>query len=199
MKTATPSPSDITGLVLAGGRGSRMQGADKGLVEWRGEALAARALRRLRPQVGQIAINANRHHPIYAGWQVPVWPDADESFAGPLAGMLAGLTHCGTDWLATVPCDSPLFPDDLVARLAASARDASASLAMATAAGQAQPVFLLLHKSLRGALAQALAEGEHRVRRWAASQGAAMADFEDASAFANANTAQELAALPWRP
>ncbi|QHJ01379.1 molybdenum cofactor guanylyltransferase [Xylophilus rhododendri] len=176
-----------------------MQGADKGLVEWRGEALAARALRRLRPQVGQIAINANRHHPIYAGWQVPVWPDADESFAGPLAGMLAGLTHCGTDWLATVPCDSPLFPDDLVARLAASARDASASLAMATAAGQAQPVFLLLHKSLRGALAQALAEGEHRVRRWAASQGAAMADFEDASAFANANTAQELAALPWRP
>jgi molybdopterin-guanine dinucleotide biosynthesis protein A len=173
-----------------------MGGADKGLVEWRGEPLAAHALRRLGPQVAAVAVNANRNFETYAGLGAPVWPDADVSFPGPLAGLLSGLTHCATDWLVTVPCDSPLFPVDLVMRLAAAAAQAASPIAMAVSAeGEAQPVFLLVHTRLRHDLAAALAGGERRVRRWAGSHGAAMAIFDTPGAFANANTAHELAGL----
>ena len=195
-----PPPSPITGLVLAGGRGARMGGVDKGLVPWHGEPLALHALRRLRPQVRALAVNANRHQDIYGGWDVPVWPDADGAFAGPLAGLLAGLDHCRTDWLATVPCDSPLFPHDLVARLAAAAAGTGSLLALAATPGdgqpEVQPVFLLAHRSLRDDLYAALAEGERRMRRWAARHRPALVVFEDAGAFANANTPEDLAALP---
>lgn len=194
-----PEPFPITGLVLAGGRGTRMGGVDKGLVPWNGEPLALRALQRLRPQVQALAVNANRHRDIYAGWDVPVWPDADGAFAGPLAGLLAGLDHCRTEWLATVPCDSPLFPHDLVTRLAAAAASAGSLLAMAATPGEgradAQPVFLLVHRSLRDDLHHALAQGERRMRRWAARHRPVLVLFEDAGAFANANTAEELDAL----
>lgn len=194
------TPADITGLVLAGGQGSRMQGADKGLVEWRGQALARHALDRLRPQVGAVAISANRNVDVYAGWKVPVWPDADLRFAGPLAGLLAGLSHCETDWLVTVPCDSPLFPPDLVRQLAKSAAQRNTLLAMAATTRQdgiePQPVFLLAHRSLRDSLAAAIARDERRVRRWAQGHGCTMVVFDDAAAFANANTAEELNALP---
>ena len=200
MSFAAARAADTTGLVLAGGRGSRMGGLDKGLVQWRGEALALRAMRRLRPQVAGVAVNANRHQATYAQWGVPVWPDADLAFAGPMAGLLAGLTHCRTDWLVTVPCDTPLFPLDLVARLAAAAEQAGRGVAMAATPAadgpEAQPVFLLVHRSLRGDVAHALAAGERRVGRWAAVQQAALALFDDTDAFANANTPAELAALP---
>ena len=200
MKPRPPSRQDITGLVLAGGKGSRMLGADKGLVEWQGRPLARHALERLGPQTGSVAVNANRNLHIYQGWQVPVWPDADDRYPGPLAGLLAGLAQCTTDWLVTVPCDSPLFPLDLVERLCAAAAGAGASLAMAATQGhrgiEAQPVFLLAHRSLHDPLAQALAQDERRVRRWAESQGCAMAVFTDTGAFANANTADDLAELP---
>ena len=194
--------ADITGLVLAGGQGSRMQGADKGLVEWQGVPLAQHAIRRLQPQVGTVALNANRNTDIYEAWRVPVWPDADNRFQGPLAGLLAGLTHCTTDWLVTVPCDSPLFPTDLVARLARAAEETGKPIAMAATTRPGgfdpQPVFLLVHRSLRDPLAQALAQDERRVRRWAEGCGCAFAVFEDTSAFANANTHEDLAALTTR-
>ena len=108
----------ITGLVLAGGRGSRMGGVDKGLQSYHGVPLALHALLRLAPQVGSAMINANRNLAAYESFGVPVWPDALPDFAGPLAGFLAGLEHCETPYLVTLPCDSPLFPEDLVARLA---------------------------------------------------------------------------------
>lgn len=197
------SPADITGLVLAGGQGSRMGGTDKGLVEWRGLPLARHALDRLRPQVGCVAINANRNTATYAAWQVPVWPDADNRFPGPLAGLLAGLTHCGTDWLATVACDSPRFPGDLVARLAQAATETDRPIAMAATPRPGgfdpQPVFMLLHRSRRDALAEALARGERRVRRWAEAENCAMVVFDDVAAFANANTPEDLAALGQSP
>lgn len=193
------NPADITGLVLAGGQGSRMNGADKGLVEWQGLPLALHALTRLRTQVGTVAVNANRNAVIYAAWGLPVWPDADDRFSGPLAGLLAGLAHSTTDWLVTVPCDSPLFPEDLVTRLARAAEKAGNRVAMAATARPGgidpQPVFLLVHRSMQNQLAQAIAQGERRVRRWAESQGCAMAVFDDAAAFANANTHEDLAAL----
>ena len=194
-----PLLEDITGMVLAGGRGSRMSGADKGLVEWHGRPLALHALEQLRPQVGSLAINANRNLTTYRSWQVPVWPDADDRYPGPLAGLLAGLSHCTTEWLVTVPCDSPLFPADLVARLCVAASDAGASIAMAATrcleGMEPQPVFLLAHRSLREPLAQAVRQDERRVRRWAEGQGCVMAVFADAAAFGNANTAEDLAAL----
>lgn len=193
-------PSSITGLVLAGGRGSRMGGVDKGLVDWHGQPLAARALERLRPQVGTMAINANRNQSLYASWGAPVWADEDETFAGPLAGLLAGLTRCRTEWLVTVPCDCPLFPHDLADRLSAAVNLAGTPLAMAATGSverpEPQPVFLLVHTSLRKALATALAQGERRVGRWASAHRTAVALFDDRQSFANANTAEDLAALP---
>ena len=109
---------DITGLVLAGGRGSRMGGVDKGLQNFNGMPLVLSTLMRLQPQVAHVMINANRNLSDYESFGVPVWPDVIPDFAGPLAGFLTALEHCETSWLVTVPCDTPLFPDDLVARLA---------------------------------------------------------------------------------
>src|SRR5580658_1275779 len=106
--------ADITGLVLAGGRGSRMGGIDKGLQAHHGVPLAQHALRRLAPQVATTMLSANRNLETYAAMGVPVWSDETADFSGPLAGMLAGLNHCGTEYLATVPCDAPDFPLDLV-------------------------------------------------------------------------------------
>ena len=123
---------DITGLILAGGRGSRMGGVDKGLQNHQGLPLALHALMRLAPQVGHAMINANRNLGAYEAMGVPVWPDGLADFAGPLAGFLVGLERCETPWLVTVPCDSPGFPEDLVLRLAAAAQAQGAELAMAS-------------------------------------------------------------------
>ena len=111
---------NITGLVLAGGRGSRMGGVDKGLQNYRGMALALHALLRLQPQVGTVMINANRNLGAYEAMGVPVWPDAMPDYPGPLAGLLTGLERCETPYLVSVPCDTPNFPLDLVARLSAA-------------------------------------------------------------------------------
>ena len=113
----TIDSSQITGLVLAGGRGSRMGGVDKGLQIYRGMPLAMHAVLRLSPQVGHVMVNANRNLGAYESMGVPVWPDALPDPSGPLAGFLSGLEHCETPYLVTVPCDSPFFPDDLVSRL----------------------------------------------------------------------------------
>ncbi|XAH21735.1 molybdenum cofactor guanylyltransferase MobA [Xylophilus sp. GW821-FHT01B05] len=194
--------ADITGLVLAGGRGSRMGGMDKGLQPFRGQPLALHALQRLAPQTRQLLVNANRHAADYATWGYPVVADAAPDFAGPLAGMLAGLQHCRTGWLVTVPCDSPLFPLDLVARLAAAAPHGMAVVAAradATATPRLQPVFCLMAARLAPALADYLARGGRKVGEWAAQQEAVRVPFgppQDAPlAFANANTLEELAAL----
>lgn len=191
--------SDITGLVLAGGLGRRMGGVDKGLQPFEGQPLARRALERLRPQVGPLMLNANRHLDVYAAWGVPVWPDADDQFAGPLAGMLAGLRHADTPWLACVPCDGPHFPPDLVQRLAAHAEAADVVMPVTldpdTGRRQPQPVFGLLRRSLADHLAGFLADGGRQVEAWAARLRCVQVPFADARAFANANTAQDLARL----
>ena len=109
--------ADVTGLILAGGRGSRMGGVDKGLQNFNGMPLALHTLLRLQPQVGEVMINANRNLAAYESFGVPVWPDVLADYAGPLAGFLTGLERCETRWLVTVPCDTPLFPLDLVERL----------------------------------------------------------------------------------
>jgi len=193
------APEDITGLVLAGGRGSRMGGVDKGLQSHHGMPLAMHAVLRLAPQVGHTMINANRNLAAYESMGVPVWPDALADFAGPLAGFLAGLEHCETPYLATVPCDSPLFPEDLVARLAAALEAEHAELAMASTLEdgvlQVQPVFCLMKATLLESLVRFTHGGGRKIDRWTAQHACVNVAFADERAFFNANTLAELQQL----
>jgi molybdenum cofactor guanylyltransferase len=195
-------PADITGLVLAGGRGSRMGGIDKGLQSYRGLPLALHALMRLAPQVGPTIVNANRNRVAYESFGAAVWPDADTDFAGPLAGFRVGLEHAGTPYLVTVPCDSPAFPTDLVARLAAGLEARHAELAMVRtldAQGPAlQPVFCLLRSGLLQSLLAFMNAGGRTIHRWTAQHRVAEVEFDDAAAFFNANTLAELKQLEAR-
>jgi molybdopterin-guanine dinucleotide biosynthesis protein A len=190
---------DITGLILAGGRGSRMGGVDKGLQNHHGVALALHALLRLGPQVGQVMINANRNLGAYESFGVPVWPDPVGEFAGPLAGFLAGLERCETPLLLTVPCDTPNFPADLAARLAAALEADNADLAYATTfedgREQLHPVFCLLKSALSESLVAFLHGAGRKIDTWFAQHRAVGVRFADASAFFNANTSAELAQL----
>jgi molybdopterin-guanine dinucleotide biosynthesis protein A len=192
----TIARNDITGLILAGGRGSRMGGVDKGLQVYRGRPLAQHALERLRPQVGQVMVNANRNQETYRALNVPVWPDQVPDFPGPLAGMLAGLAHCDTAFLATVPCDTPNFPFDLVARLADGLHSADADIAVAyTQLGEdlfPQPVFCLMKTSLKDALAAFIAAGERKTGFFARGQRNTRVVFDDDTQFFNINTLTEL-------
>jgi len=194
---ATISPDEITGLVLAGGQGRRMGGVDKGLQNYHGMPLALHALLRLSTQVGQVLINANRNLAAYESMGVPVWPDAMSDYPGPLAGILVGMEHCETPYLATVPCDSPQFPVDLVSRLAEGlvAQDAEIAMAATREADgsiQVQPVFCLIRTDLLESLVSYLYRGERKIDRWTAQHRCATIVFEDASAFINANTLTEL-------
>lgn len=192
-----PERSDITGLVLAGGQGSRMGGVDKGLQGWQGRPLVEHVIDRLRPQVGALMLNANRHLERYRAWGRPVWPDAEGGYPGPLAGFEAGLSHCPTDWMVTAPCDSPRLPDDLVPRLAAACAAAGADVALAATrdglgALQPQPVFCLVRRSLLPSLQAFLATGQRRIDRWTATQAQVLVPFDDEAAFFNANTLEDL-------
>jgi molybdopterin-guanine dinucleotide biosynthesis protein A len=193
--------ADITGLVLAGGRGSRMGGVDKGLQAYRGVPLAKHALQRLAPQVGTVMINANRNLESYAAMGAPVCADVLPDYAGPLAGFLAGLDRCETPWLVTVPCDSPLFPLDLVARLAQALDDDDADAEIAMAASledgelRTQPVFCLMKASLRSSLVEFTAGGQRKIDRWTARHRCVEVRFDDPLAFFNANTLDELQQL----
>ena len=205
---AAIAPAAITGLLLAGGRGSRMGGVDKGLQHFNGEALAMHAVRRLEPQVGTVMINANRSFADYAAFGVPVWADSLADYPGPLAGFLTGLEHCATPYLLTVPCDTPHFPLDLAARLAVALAADDAEIAMASAPeteGDAapvlrpQPVFCLLRTSLRESLLRFTEAGGRKIQAWTARHRTVLVPFDrpgDApDAFFNANTLAELQAL----
>ena len=189
----------ITGVVLAGGRGSRMGGVDKGLQNHLGMPLAMHALLRLQPQVGAMMINANRNLAAYESMGVPVWPDASADYAGPLAGMLVGLERCETAYLVTVPCDTPNFPLDLVDRLARGLQAEAAEIAMAATRENGelttQPVFCLLHTGLLESLLKYMHGGERKIDRWTALHRCAIVEFDDAAAFFNANTLEELQRL----
>ena len=197
--TAPRRRDDITGLILAGGRGSRMGGVDKGLQNHQGIPLAMHALLRLGPQVGHLMINANRNLGAYEAMGVPVWPDALPDYPGPLAGFLTGLERCETPYLVTVPCDSPLFPLDLVARLLAALERDAAEIAMPVTVEhgirQPQPVFCLMKASLMESLVRFTQDGQRKIDRWTARHRCAEVLFDDAPAFFNANTLLELQQL----
>lgn len=188
--------SQITGLILAGGRGTRMGTVDKGLQMFRSAPMALHVLMRLSPQVGYVMINANQNIAPYEGFGVPVWQDEMQGFAGPLAGLQTGMVHCDTDYLVTAPCDSPFLPADLVERLAAGLEEKNADLAVAvTGAGetrQAHPVFCLAKASLLPHLTLYLQEGGRKFDKWYASLNVAEVHFDEEDAFRNINTRDEL-------
>lgn len=216
MRSASPKAPEnhhnaheaVTGLILAGGRGSRMGGSDKGLQNFRGQPLALHTLRRLQMQQGQplasVMVNANRNLAAYQAFGCPVWPDTLEGFAGPLAGFMTGLAHCPTPLLLTVPCDTPLFPLDLLQRLHQALQRAQADLAMAAALeedGQlrAQPVFCLMRVGLLESLLAFTHQGGRKIDAWTAQHRTVLVPFnepgDDPQAFFNANTAAQLQSL----
>ena len=199
----------ITAVILAGGRGSRMGGVDKGLQNFNGVPLALHTLMRLSPQVGEIMINANRNLAAYESFGVPVWPDSTGmgEFAGPLAGFLTGLERCETPYLLTVPCDTPLFPADLVARMADAFAREDADFAIAAAPeedGQLrpQPVFCLMGMHMLESLVRFTKGGGRKIDAWTAHHHTVTVPFDqpsdNAHAFFNANTLAELHLLESR-
>ena len=199
--------SDVTALILAGGRGSRMGGVDKGLQNFRGLPLALQTLMRLQLQSlppQETLINANRNLAAYESLGVAVWPDTLDGFAGPLAGFLTGLERCETPLLLTVPCDTPLFPLDLVERLYTALAAQNADIAMAAAAEadgavRPQPVFCLLKVELLESLVKFTQGGGRKIDAWTSQHRCAIVPFDQTQdapeAFFNANTLQELQKL----
>jgi molybdopterin-guanine dinucleotide biosynthesis protein A len=195
-------------MVLAGGRGSRMGGIDKGLQLYNDVPLAKHALQQLQPQVGALLINANRHLETYEAWgkqfSANVLVDELADFAGPLAGFLVGLQHCKTPYLITVPCDTPRFPADLVHRLGDALLQQNAEIAMVSSPDEDgilrhQPVFCLIKRDLADSLKAFTDEGGRKIGAWAAQHKLARVDFNDAhddpKAFFNANTLDDLQQL----
>jgi molybdopterin-guanine dinucleotide biosynthesis protein A len=189
------SPERITGLILAGGLGRRMGGRDKGLQPFRGKPMVAWAIERLAPQVDVLLINANQNLDAYATFGYPVVADRIGGFAGPLAGLHAGLSVCATPLLATVPCDSPFLPQDLVARLHAALQTEEADLAVAKTGTQPHPVFSLVRREVLDGLTAFLEAGGRKIDAWYAALKTVTVPFTDAHAFANINTVEELNAL----
>ncbi|MBS3912269.1 MAG: molybdenum cofactor guanylyltransferase MobA [Hydrogenophaga sp.] len=199
---------EITAIVLAGGRGSRMGGVDKGLQNFHGTPLALHTVLRLQMQqgglVGELMINANRNLSAYEAFGAPVWPDTLSDYAGPLAGFMTGLERCETPYLLTVPCDTPLFPFDLAQRLAQAFENETTEIAMAAALeedGQlrAQPVFCLMRVGLLESLVAFIQAGGRKIDGWTDQHMTVLVPFnlpgDDARAFCNTNTLAELHAL----
>jgi molybdopterin-guanine dinucleotide biosynthesis protein A len=186
----------VTGMVLAGGLGRRMGGVDKGLVEFRGRPMVETVIERFRPQVDELLINANRNAEAYASFGCRVIPDALPDFAGPLAGLQTGLMSASHELVATVPCDSPFLPSDLISRLKTALVAEDAQLAVAVTDGQAQPVFCLCRRDVLSHLTTFLQQGGRKIDAWYATLKVVEVNFDDeADAFANINTPQELNAV----
>lgn len=173
-------PDKVAAVVLAGGRGTRLGGVEKGLVVLAGRPLIAHVLARILPQASPVAISANTALELYAAFGLPVLRDPVAGWPGPLAGVLAGFGWLATvapavEWLLTVPCDAPILPNDLVVRLAAAAP--GAEVVCASSGGREHPVCALWHRSLCSALARDLAAGQGAVGRWAATRRRVVVDF----------------------
>ena len=189
----------ITGVVLAGGRATRMGGIDKGLVAVAGRPMVAHIIERLAPQVDDLVINANRSEDEYSAYGHRLAADTLEGFLGPLAGLLAGMQAADTDQVVTAPCDSPLLPADYVDRLASARHEADADIAVAHDGSRQQPVFLLVRTQLQTELADWLAAGGRKIDAWFAGHRVVDVSFTDCpEAFLNINTPAERDAIETR-
>lgn len=186
----------ISALILSGGRATRMNGVDKGLVHLQQKPLIQHVIERLTSQADEILINANREFPTYKAFGYCVLQDEVEDFPGPLAGFSLGLQHAKHKYLLTVPCDSPLLPLNLATRLLTALIENNADIAVAVSDGKTHPVFSLCKRTLLPSLTEYLQQGERRVSAWQKIQHYIEVDFSDChEAFTNLNTLDDLAAL----
>lgn len=192
-----PNPdADVTAIILAGGRATRMGGRDKGLLTLGGRPLAEHLFRQVSTQVDAVLVNANRNVAQYRKLGCPVIGDTLADFQGPLAGMLAGLNRMDTQWLLTLPCDGPFLAEDYARRMLATALDERHSLAVATDGHRLQPVYALIHRSLARDLENFLATGDRKIDRWYAQHPYSEVSFAGhGEMFINVNTPDDLAAL----
>ena len=199
-KIPNPAPEtvadQVTGVILAGGRATRMGGVDKGLIPVNGRPMIAWVIDVLRPQVAELLVNANRNLDEYRALGYPIIDDGDREFRGPLAGIASGMRAATNKYVAFAPCDSPLVCDDLVPRLHAALSAAGTRIAVAHDGERLQPVFALLESALLDDLVRYLDSGGRKIDRWYAEHGFARADFSDvAESFANINAPDEKQAV----
>jgi len=186
--------NNITGIILAGGRASRMDGRDKGLVDLAGRPMIEYVLEAIAPQVSEVLINANRNMEIYENYSRQVIPDSTGDYAGPLAGFAAGLAAAATELVLTVPCDGPWVPLDLVSRLKQQLEQSSSKICVAHDGERMQPVFALLRREALPEIQSYLDGGDRKLGLWVKQQEPAIADFSDhPEAFINVNTPDEKA------
>ena len=189
-------PQAITGIILAGGKGRRMDGLDKGMVEFRNMPLIEHVLHRIAPQVDALMINANRNFDFYAASGLPVVPDERLDFAGPLAGIEASLSKAPTPLALIVPCDTPFLPADLVSRMIDVMHKEQADVVIPDDGEREQPLICLMKTSLKESISKVLDANCPKVRDWLALQNLAWVDFSDQpDAFANINDAETLEKL----
>ena len=189
---SSPNKENITAVILAGGRGRRLGGQDKGLLELNGKPLIEFILDAIKPQVKTVIINANRNQDVYATYPYPVVSDDLTDFQGPLAGFAAALSACNTDYIITLPCDGPAVPADLTARLSKALIEDEAELAVAHDGQRMQPVYALIPRSLLSSLLTFLAAGDRKIDLWYAQHKVALADFSDVvESFFNINTEKD--------
>lgn len=192
-------PMAITGLIIAGGLARRMGGVDKGLQLFQGRSLLTHVIERFAPQVDCLLLNVNHNAAAYASFGLPQVADQRMDYAGPLAGVQAGLTHCTTPLLACVPCDTPLLPRDGVARLFAALQQHEADLAVARAAGQVHHAFMLCRREVLAGLTLFLEQGGRRYGEWQHQCRHVEVDFVETEAFMNFNSLEELREYGHRP
>ncbi|MEW8027098.1 MAG: molybdenum cofactor guanylyltransferase MobA [Candidatus Thiodiazotropha sp.] len=182
----------VTAVILAGGRGRRMGGEDKGLIELNGKPLVQHVISAIQPQVAAILINANRNQARYAAFGYPVIADSLLDYQGPLAGFIAAMQSVETEDMLTLPCDGPLVPNDLVERLYEARQATGADIAVAHDGDRLQPVYALIPKRLAESLQRYLDRGDRKIDLWYEEHRVAHADFSDIPrTFINVNTLQE--------
>ena len=188
----TINKSQITAVILAGGKGRRLGGQDKGLVSYQGKKLIEHALDKIKPQVSEILINANRNQDEYKNYGYPVIDDEMHDFQGPLAGFLTAMKMVKTDYIVTLPCDGPELSEDFVERMASKLSTTEDEIAVAHDGERMQPVHALIPVTLAQDLEAFLESGDRKIDRWYAQHKTALVDFSDKpEVFFNVNTEEQ--------
>lgn len=188
----TINRNDITAVILAGGKGTRLGGQDKGLVHYNGKPLIEHVIERIKPQVKTILINANRNQDIYEKYGYPVISDDMQDYQGPLAGFASAMSVAETNYLLTLPCDGPLLPLDISDRMMTGLENASLGISVAHDGQRLQPVHALIPTALVDSLNAFLAQGDRKIVLWYKKHDFTSVDFSDIpEAFVNINTEEQ--------
>ncbi len=190
------SNKQVTAVILAGGKGRRLQGSDKGLVPFKQRPMIEHILEMISPQVSNIIINANRNQQTYADYGYPVISDEMSDFQGPLAGFAVAMSKVTTSHILTLPCDGPFISTDYVTRMIEVLNEDQAELAIAHDGERMQPVHALIPVNLLDSLLEFLQTGDRKIDRWYAKHCYTFADFSGTpNIFQNINTESQLQTL----